>query len=189
MPLLLVNSGSIMIEGRIASLAPLSGSAPDLIGTDEKIRRNFPRVADLMDHIDCKRTSSGENFRCTRSRFQKFGQFRLRVPELVDRIVEDVDRIKAFAGVGTPSLRFIDLDKCDKHVKPIPLFGALRCTPAGFNLRERGFVVFVGADRSDFHASFPLVLRYGQNVDAIVFGMRADELHEGYLPADRRLAV
>ena len=83
-----------------------------------------------------------------------------------------------------PLLRFVDLDKCEKHVKPIALFGTLRCTPVGFDLCECRFMIFVGADRSDFHAPFPLVLRYGQRVDAIVFGVSADELHEGHLPTE-----
>jgi hypothetical protein len=39
-------------------------------------------------------------------------------------------------------------------------------------------------DRPDFHAPFPLVLRYRQGIDAIVFGMSANELHEGHLPTE-----
>ena len=31
---------------------------------------------------------------------------------------------------------------------------------------------------------FPLELRYGQSIDAVVLGMGADELDEGYLPAE-----
>src|SRR5215472_15004072 len=85
-------------------------------------------------------------------------QFCLGVPKFVDGIVEYVDRIKAFAETGRPSLRFVDLDKCEKHVKPIACLGALGCTPAGLNFGKRGFMIFVGADRSDFHAPFPLVL-------------------------------
>ena len=56
-----------------------------------------------------------------------------------------------------------------------------RVHPAGLNLSEGGFVIFVSADRPDFHTSFPLVLRYRQCVDAIVLGMGTDELNEGYL--------
>src|SRR5438876_12288142 len=33
-------------------------------------------------------------------------------------------------------------------------------------------------------ACFPLELRRGQRVYAVIFGMRADEFHEGYLPAE-----
>jgi hypothetical protein len=103
------------------------------------------------------------------------------VPKFVDGIVEYVDRIKAFAEIDRLSLCFVDLDKCEKHVKLIALFGTLGCTPAGYDLCERGFVIFVGADRPDFHALFSsLVLRYGQRVDAIVFSMSANELHEGH---------
>src|SRR6516164_987703 len=42
----------------------------------------------------------------------------------------------------------------------------------------------IGADRSDFHAPFPLVLLYGQGIDAIVFGMTANEFHKGHLPTE-----
>ena len=31
---------------------------------------------------------------------------------------------------------------------------------------------------------FPLELRYGQSIDAVVLGMGADELHKRYLPAE-----
>jgi hypothetical protein len=33
-------------------------------------------------------------------------------------------------------------------------------------------------------ACLPLELRRGQSVDPVVFGMRADEFHEGYLPVE-----
>ena len=56
--------------------------------------------------------------------------------------------------------------------------------PSRPHFGKRGFMIFVGADRSDFHAPFPLVLRYGQGIDAIVFGMRANELHERHLPTE-----
>jgi hypothetical protein len=44
------------------------GSSFDFIRTDEEIGRDFPRLADLMDHVDSKRAPAGENFRCTRPR-------------------------------------------------------------------------------------------------------------------------
>jgi hypothetical protein len=31
---------------------------------------------------------------------------------------------------------------------------------------------------------YPSVLRYGQSIDAIILGMRPDELHEGHLSAE-----
>jgi hypothetical protein len=39
-------------------------------------------------------------------------------------------------------------------------------------------------DRPDLHHLFPLELRYGQSIDAVVLGMGADELHKRYLPAE-----
>ena len=105
-------------------------------------------------------------------------------PEFVDGIVEDVDRIKAFAEIGRPSLRFIDLDKCEKHVKPIAFFGALACTPASLDLGQRSFVILLGADRPDVYTSFPSVLRYGQWINAVVLGMGPNELDEGHLTAE-----
>ena len=56
--------------------------------------------------------------------------------------------------------------------------------PSRPHFGKRGFMIFVGADRSDFHAPFPLVLRYGQGIDAIVFGMTANEFHKGHLPTE-----
>jgi len=81
-------------------------------------------------------------------------------------------------------LRFVDLDKCEKHVKPIAFFGALACSPASLDLGQRSFVILLGADRPDVHASFPSVLRYGQWINAVVLGMGPNELDEGHLAAE-----
>jgi len=51
------------------------------------------------------------------------------VPKFLDGIVEHIDRIKAFGDVSRPSFRFVDLNKCEKYVKFIALFGSLGCTP------------------------------------------------------------
>ena len=40
-------------------------------------------------------------------------------PQIRHGIVEYVDRIKAFAEIDRLSLCFVDLDKCEKHVKLI----------------------------------------------------------------------
>src|ERR1700730_1494370 len=55
---------------------------------------NFPRLADLVDHLDGKRASTRKTLRGTRARAQKFRKLRLGMPELVDRIPEHIDRIE-----------------------------------------------------------------------------------------------
>ncbi len=160
------------------------GGSFDPVRTDEKVRWNFPRFANFVDHVDREWASPRENFRCARPRVQKLGQFYLGVPEFLDGIVEDVDRIKALVDIDRPSLCFIKLDKCEEHVKPVTLLGALRGTPAGVDLGQRGPVIFVRTDRPDLHQLFPLELRYGQSIDAVVLCMGADELHECYLPLE-----
>ena len=61
-------------------------SSFDFIRADEEIGWNFPCLADLIDHVDCKGTPAGENFRCTRPRTQELGQFCQAVPEFVDGV-------------------------------------------------------------------------------------------------------
>src|SRR6516225_8686378 len=106
------------------------------------------------------------------------------MPEFLDCIVEDINRIKVLIDLDRPSLRFVYFDECEEHVELVTLLGALRSAPAGIDLGERGPVVFVSTDWPDFHRMCPSVLRYGQSVDAIVLGMRPDELHEGPLSAE-----
>src|SRR6266436_6300761 len=96
---------------------------------------------------------------------------RERISEFLDRIVKHVDRIEALVDVDRPSLCFIYFDKREEHVEPVTFLGALRCAPAGVDLGERGSMIFVRTDRPDFHHMFPLKLRYGQSIDAIVLGM------------------
>jgi len=61
-----------------------SGSSLDPVGTNQKIGRNFPRLADLVDHLDGKRAPTRKNFRGTRARAQKFRELRLGMPEFID---------------------------------------------------------------------------------------------------------
>ena len=106
------------------------------------------------------------------------------MPEFLDGIVEHVNRIKVLVDIDRPSLRLVNFDKGEEHVKPITFLGAFCCAPAGVDLDKRVPVVFVRTDRPDLHQRFPLELRYGQNIDAVVLGMGANKLHEGYLPAE-----
>jgi len=44
-----------------------SRRAFELAGTNKKLSRNFPRLADPVDHLDGQRSSAGKNFRCARA--------------------------------------------------------------------------------------------------------------------------
>ena len=56
----------------------------DLIRSDEEISRNFPRLTDLVDHVDSERASARENLGRTRARAQELGKLALGVPQLLD---------------------------------------------------------------------------------------------------------
>ena len=62
------------------------------------------------------------------------------MPEFLDRIVEDINRIKALIDLDRPSLRFVYFDQCEEHVELVTLLGALRGTPAGVDLGERRLI-------------------------------------------------
>ena len=72
-----------------------------------------------------------------RERAEEFGQLGLRVPKLLDRMAENVDRIEALVGPHRPSLRFVDFGKSKEHVEPIAFFGALGRAPVRIDLSER----------------------------------------------------
>jgi len=44
-----------------------SGRAFELVGTNKKVGRNFPRLADLVDHLDSQRPPAGKDFRGARA--------------------------------------------------------------------------------------------------------------------------
>jgi hypothetical protein len=71
------NSFTASEGGRVVGRG--SGCAFDLVGSNEKVSRNFPRLADPVDHLDSQRTPAGENFRCARARAQEFRELALRV--------------------------------------------------------------------------------------------------------------
>src|SRR2546425_11828792 len=66
-----------------------------LVGTNEKVRRNLPRFADLVDHLDRECAAAHQNFRYTRPRAEEVSKFCLSVTELLDGIMQHIDRIEA----------------------------------------------------------------------------------------------
>src|SRR5947209_10935230 len=108
-----------------------------LVGTNEKVRRNLPRFADLVDHLDRECAAAHQNFRCTRPRAEEVSKFCLSVTELLDGIMQHIDRIEAPVHFDRPSLGFIDLDQCEQHIELVTFLGPFRCTPAGIDLGER----------------------------------------------------
>ena len=59
-------------------------------------------------------------------------QTRLRVPELLDRIAQHVDRIKTL-GFYRPTLRFVQFNKRDKHLDLVTILCAFRRPPTGLS--------------------------------------------------------
>src|SRR5438270_250508 len=66
----------------------------DLVRANKKVSRNFPRFADLVDHLDRECAPPRKNLRGPRARAQKFCQLGLGMAELVYGIAEHVDRIE-----------------------------------------------------------------------------------------------
>src|SRR5215831_16869577 len=64
--------------------AHLSGSF-NLVRPNEQISRNFPRFADLVNHVDRQRTPARENFGSTGARAQERGQLGLGMTQLGNR--------------------------------------------------------------------------------------------------------
>jgi len=104
-----------------------SGGAFNLVRTNEKIGWNFPRFTDLVDHIDGERAPGRQKFPGSRARTQEFCQLGLRMPELLDRILEHVDRVKTVTGVDRSSLRFVQFHERKQHIELVTLL----CTPGG----------------------------------------------------------
>src|SRR4051812_44000177 len=65
-----------------------SGGSLSLVRTNQKISRNLPRFADLVNHLDRERPPTRKNLRRTRTRAQKFCQFDLGMSEFVDGVAE-----------------------------------------------------------------------------------------------------
>src|ERR1700680_3686196 len=124
-----------------------SGGSLDLVGTNQKVGRNFPRLADLVDHLDRERAPTRKNFRGTRPRAQEFCQLRLSVPELVDRIPEHIDRIESPLDFDRPSLCLVDVDQREEHIELVAFLRSLRCTPTGLDRSKRRAVILVRANR------------------------------------------
>src|SRR5256885_11469606 len=87
----------------------------DLVGTNKKVGRNFPRLADLVDHLDCECAPTRKNLRRTRARTQKFCQLGLRMAEFVYGISEHVDGIEGLVDLDRPSLGLVDFDEREEH--------------------------------------------------------------------------
>src|ERR1700686_4851585 len=127
-----------------------SGGLFDLVGTNQKVGWNFPRLADLVDHLDGKRTPTRKNFRGTRARAQKFRELRLGMPEFVDGIPEHIDRIEGLLDFDRPSLCLVNVDQREEHIELVAFLRSLRCTPTGFDGGERCAVILVRGNRPDF---------------------------------------
>src|ERR1700674_5408239 len=128
---------------RISSLAramepPSAGSGGlfDLVGTNQKVGWNFPRLADLVDHLDGKRAPTRKNFRGTRARAQKFRELRLGMPELVDGVPEHIDRIEGLVDFDRPRFSLVDVDQREEHIELVAFLCSLRCTPPGLDRGE-----------------------------------------------------
>ena len=66
-----------------------------LVGANEKIGRDLPRLADLVDHFDGEGAPTRQNFGGAGARAEKLGQLGLRMAEFVDGVLEHVDGIEA----------------------------------------------------------------------------------------------
>jgi hypothetical protein len=57
----------------------------------------------------------------------------LRVPQLFDRIVQYVDRVKILTGFYRPTLGFVQLNERDQDLELVTLLGAFGRTPASLD--------------------------------------------------------
>src|SRR5262249_9003015 len=119
----------------------------DPVRLNEEVGWNFPCFADLVNHLDRERTPARENFGSARARAQELSQLGLGVAKLRERIVKHVNRIKTRADLDWPPFCLVYLDKRREHIELVAFLGALRRTPAGFDLSERCAVIFVGTNR------------------------------------------
>src|ERR1700686_643474 len=72
---------------------PQYGLSRDPARPHQKIGRNLPRLADLVNHLDRQRTAPVQQLGCTRPRAEQLGEFGLRMSELFDGVVQQVDWI------------------------------------------------------------------------------------------------
>src|SRR5438876_11001675 len=165
---------------RISSLARViepssggSGGAFGLVGTNQKVSRDFPRFADLVNHLDRERSPTRKNLRRTRARAQKFSQLGLGMAEFVHGIPEHVDRIEGLVDLDRPSLCLVDFDEREEHIKLVALLRTIRRAPTGLDRCERCAVILVCANGPDVHV-VSLELRYLQCIDATILCAGAD---------------
>ena len=125
--------------------------AIDPVRPNEKIGRNFPRLAELVDHVDRERASASENLGCTQVGAENIGEFALRVPQLLDRVVEHIDRIEVPAAIDWPPPCLVTLDQGDEYIELVALLTALWSTPTGVDCSKRCAVIFVGPNGPDIH--------------------------------------
>lgn len=67
------------------------------------------------------------------------------MPEFLDCVVEDINRIKVLIDLDRPSLCFVYFDECEEHVELVTLLSALRGTPAGVDLGKLSWINIVAA--------------------------------------------
>src|SRR5215218_4859887 len=110
------------VSDRAACWRRRSGGSFDLVGTNQKVSRNFPRFTDPVNHLDCERSSSRKNLGGTRARAEKFCQFGLGMAEFVYGMPEHVDRIEGFVDLDRPPLCLVYFDQCEQYIKFVALF-------------------------------------------------------------------
>src|SRR5262245_14882402 len=77
---------------------------------DQKLRRHFPRRADLMNHVDGQRSLAAQDLGRARTRTEQLREFCLRVTSVGDEVVEHVNGIEA-RGIDRPALILILLNE------------------------------------------------------------------------------
>src|SRR6202044_2040963 len=103
----------------------------------QKVGRDFPGGADLLDHLQSKRAPARQDFGSARPGSDDFCKFRLTVAKFVDRVAQDIDRIEATAAGQWPAPLLVSFCQRCQNVECVTLRRAGSCPPEFFDFHKR----------------------------------------------------
>jgi hypothetical protein len=81
-----------------------------------------------VNHLDRQRAATVEQLRSARSRTQQLGEFGLRMSELFESVVQQIDRI---GNINVrPAGLFVFFNECRKDIELVALLGPGGSTPS-----------------------------------------------------------
>src|SRR5262249_23049320 len=123
-----------------------------LVWLHQKLGRNLPSFADLVDHLYGERPVPIQNFRCPRPVAENFCQLGLAMTHFLDGVMKHIHRVP-IGSVDRPTILFVLLNERHEKITLVSLVGASGGIPKAIDLRQRGLIVSLGVDGVDVHGT------------------------------------